>query len=213
MVVPHRPQVSASVYDQYAFHPLRIESVTEQLRWISRLGGGSVLEIGVGAGFLRHCLRLFPEVQHTTVDIASDLHPDYLASVTDLPFADGQFDIVLCCEVLEHLPFQEFLPSLREIRRVTRHRAIVSLPDRRRRFGLAVCPARLGWLTLELSIPRWRQARRALPFTGDHYWEIGCRGTLGRDVRRKMREAGLAIEKEYRLYHYPWHTFFILKGC
>ena len=163
------PQVAASIYEKQAFHPLRIESITEQLRQICYSGYTNILEIGVGKGFLRHCFKLFPQISHTTVDIAEDLSPDYIASVTNMPFEDKQFDVVVCGQVLEHLPFRDFLPSLKEIRHVARHKVIISLPDKRRHFGIAVCFARFGWFRREWNPERRRHARNEFEFKGEHY--------------------------------------------
>ena len=208
----YKPQVTAEAYEEHAFHPIRIESVTEQLRQICYSGHTNILEIGVGKGFLRHCLKLFPQISHTTIYIAEDLHPGYVGSVTNTPFEDSQFDVVVVCgEVLEHLPFSEFLPALKEIRRVARHKVIVSLPDKRRYFGVAICLARLGWLTFEWNPTRRRYARQEFKFDGEHYWEIGCKGTTNKDVVSKIREAGFKIERQYRLEKHDWHCFFILR--
>lgn len=204
-------QVSADFYEKHAFHPLRIESITEQLRQICYTGYTNILEIGVGKGFLKHCFKLFPQISHTTVDIAEDLSPDYIASVMNMPFEDKQFDVVVCGQVLEHLPFTDFLPALREIRRVAQHKVIISLPDKRRRFGFAVCLARFGWFRCEWNFSRRSYTRRKFKFTGEHYWEIGCKGTLGKDVVKKITEAGYHIEKQYRLWKHSWHCFFILR--
>ncbi len=215
MVVSKRPkkQVASDCYEKHAFHPLRIESITEQLRLICYSGYTDVLEIGVGKGFLGHCLKEFPQISHTTLDIAEDLNPDYIGSVLHMPFEDNRFDIVVCCQVLEHLPFAELLPSLKEIRRVVRHKAIISLPDKRRHWGIAVCVARFGWFKFEWNPSRWHNARNRLKFNGEHYWEIGCKGTLGNDVVSSIKKAGFKIEKQYRLWNHPWHCFFILDKC
>lgn len=65
-----------------------------------------------------------PAVRHTSERIpwvdAS------VASVTDLPFDDGSFDLVLCLEVLEHLPEPE--TALDELSRVSRRDVVVSTP-------------------------------------------------------------------------------------
>ena len=207
----HKPQVLTSCYDKNAFHPLRIESITEQLRQICYSGYTNVLEVGVGRGFLKHCFKLFPQISHTTLDIAEDLSPDYVGSVTNMPFEDNQFDLVVCGEVLEHLPFTDFLPSLKEIRRVARYKAIISLPDERRHFGLAVCLARFGWFRFEWNPTRRRYACKEFEFTGEHYWEIGCKGTQIKDVLVNIKKAGFKIEKQYRLWRHSWHCFFILR--
>jgi 2-polyprenyl-3-methyl-5-hydroxy-6-metoxy-1,4-benzoquinol methylase len=207
----YRPQVRADVYEKHAFDPLRIESITEQVRQICYTGYTNILEIGVGIGFLKHTLKVFPQISLTTLDIAEDLHPDYVGSVTNMPFEDGQFEVVVCGEVLEHLPFADFLRAMKEIRRVARHKVIISLPDKRRHFGVAICVARFGWVMFEWNPARWRHAHKEFKFEGEHYWEIGCKGTLGKDVVKKIREAGFTIEKQYRLWKHNWHCFFILR--
>ncbi len=74
----------------------------------------SVLEVGVGEGFLSGYLsEKFPEKSFTGVDLNDDdiarvrrLFPRIEAktsSIYDLDFEPGRFDIVLCAEVLEHV--------------------------------------------------------------------------------------------------------------
>lgn len=199
-------------YKKYGFDPLRIESITEQLRQICYSKYSNILEVGVAGGVLKHFFELFPQISHTTIDIAKDLSPDYVGSVTDMPFEDAEFDLVICCEVLEHLPFEEFLPALKEINRVAKHKVILSIPDKTRRFGIGLCLARLGWYTFEWNPVRRKYSCRKLMSTGQHCWEIGCKGTLQKDIARNINKAGFKIEKHYRLYDHPWHHFFILKS-
>lgn len=49
------------------------------------------------------------------------------ADVRELPFADAEFELVLCLEVLEHLEEPEV--ALTELRRVSGGQVIVSVPD------------------------------------------------------------------------------------
>lgn len=204
------PELLIQRYKKHGFDPLRIESVTEQLRQICYSQCSNILEVGIAGGVLRHFFELFPQISHTTIDIAEDFSPDHVGSVTEMPFEDGQFDMILCCQVLEHLPFSEFLPALKELKRVTSEKVILSLPDKTRHFGVAVCLARLGWFSFEWNPVRIKYALRGLQSKGQHCWEIGCKGTLQKDIVRSIKEAGFEIEKHYRLYRYPWHHFFIL---
>lgn len=45
-----------------------------------------------------------------------------------LPFADRSFDLVLCCDVLEHLPDEAAAATVAELRRVTRHHLLLNVP-------------------------------------------------------------------------------------
>ncbi len=68
----------------------------------------NILEIGVGNGVVAYFLK-HAGYQLTTMDINPQLKPDYLQSITDLSnIADNSFDLILCAEVLEHLPYHTF---------------------------------------------------------------------------------------------------------
>lgn len=51
-------------------------------------------------------------------------------SLPNLPFRDKTFDIVLACEVIEHLGYEAGLVLLDEIERVARERVIVITPNK-----------------------------------------------------------------------------------
>lgn len=51
-----------------------------------------------------------------------------IASAHDLPFSDNEFDVILCCEVLEHLHPSILPATLAEIRRVAARYCIFSVP-------------------------------------------------------------------------------------
>lgn len=206
----YNAQVSAKHYKKHEFDSLRIESITEQLKQICFSGYTNILEIGTGSGFLGHCLGFFNRINLTTADIAEDLHPDYVCSVLNMPFKDNQFELVLCCEVLEHLRLDDFLPALKEIRRITRHKAIISLPDMTRHFGLAIRLGRYGF-RFDWNQPRRCYAQKEYEFKGEHYWEIGYKNALPKDVISEIKAAGFDIDRHFRLKRNLWHHFFLLK--
>ncbi len=97
-----------------------------------------VLEVGCGQGWLlRDIADVLPDVQLTGIDIRPDtiefarsLVPDADLRVVDagaLPFADDEFDLVVCSEVLEHV--DDPAAVLLEIDRVGRGRSVISVPD------------------------------------------------------------------------------------
>ena len=95
-------------------------------KFIDLSGCSSILEIGCGVGAqLRLLFRRYPDLHMTGVDISetqiqrarlllakelSDGHLELHTSRGDeLPFADGSFDAVYICFVLEHVPDPPFL--------------------------------------------------------------------------------------------------------
>ncbi len=96
-----------------------------------------ILEVGCGEGFvLSRLAKLFPQAEIVGVDIddqaltkAKELCPQAKllnGDVQQLSFADNQFDLVVCLEVLEHLP--EPTKALQEIVRVSRGDILISVP-------------------------------------------------------------------------------------
>jgi ubiquinone/menaquinone biosynthesis C-methylase UbiE len=96
----------------------------------------SVLEVGCGEGKLAdHLVRNGPRPERfEACDLALDRMAPGLdplvkfreASIYELPFEDQEFDLVVCCEVLEHL--EEPRRGLAEIRRVARRGVLLSTP-------------------------------------------------------------------------------------
>jgi ubiquinone/menaquinone biosynthesis C-methylase UbiE len=96
----------------------------------------SVLEVGVGEGeILQRISRHFPDATTLGIDLPDDelaaewqqrgIHAEF-GDVTDLRFADGEFDLVLAIEVLEHVPNPE--RALAEIARVCSGQVVLSVP-------------------------------------------------------------------------------------
>lgn len=77
--------------------------------------------------FVETKLRTLPGLEITTCDLfRSDV--DVQADITDLPFADGDFDAIICSHVLEHVP--DDAQAMRELRRVIKPTgwAVISVP-------------------------------------------------------------------------------------
>lgn len=138
-------------------------------------GVDSVLDVGAGHGLLLEALAERRGLRGTGVEITEakvqyarsrdiDLR---LGDASRLDFADGSFDAVYCCEVLEHLPFGSFESACAELARVAREQIVVSVPyDERRRFvhcpycGASVNPnyhfRSFSSESLALLLPGWR---------------------------------------------------------
>ncbi len=83
--------------------------------------GARVLDVGCGAMGLR---ALEPTLDIAGVDLAE--RPDYPGpfvradAAAGLPFADGEFDLVYCSSVIEHVPPERRAAFAAEVRRVGR---------------------------------------------------------------------------------------------
>ncbi len=132
--------VIGNVYDKYGTkNPIArylmkgfLEGVTSLYR---RTGARTVLEVGCGEGKLAHHLVTeggAPErFVATDVEVAQVHGVDprievRAASAYELPFADRSFELVVCCEVLEHL--ERPMVALAELARVASRAVIVSTP-------------------------------------------------------------------------------------
>lgn len=189
----------------------RVFSYAHQIETVRSFGADRVLEIGVGAGMAASALRAMG-FRVTTVDVQPELNPDIVASVTALPVDSEEYDVAVCCQVLEHLPFEQFIPALRELRRVTTLGAVISLPDVTRRWFVAAKLPKCAPLRIEWTLPG--SGRKVIPLSrlidAGHHWEIGYKGFSRATVSRAMASAGWTVAANWHVPEMPWHHFFKL---
>lgn len=178
-----------------------------QLEQIFECRPSRVLEVGKGAGLLGLLLQHYG-VRCCTVDIDPELGPDSVASVTNLPFQDSSFDVVVCFQVLEHLHYDFFEQGLSELARVAREHVIVSLPDAQVLWQYSFYVPKVGRRTIFVPRPRLRPRRHA--FDGEHYWEIGVRGYPLSRICASMERVGLSMSRTFRPEGNTYHRFFCL---
>lgn len=202
-----RPQVDPAHYLKGYDTKQRFASYWHQINEMLELAPDNTLEIGIGNSFVSDYLRKI-KFNIITLDLDERLLPDVAASVTYIPFKNESFDLVVCCEVLEHIPFQFFHKALSEIRRVTRNYAIISLPDCSRVYRIQIQIPKYGEIKKLIELPRLKIPKHK--FDGEHYWEIGKYEYPLQKITDIITKTRFCIKKCYRVFEIPYHRFFIL---
>lgn len=189
----------------------RVHSYAHQIEAVIEGRPANVLEVGKGPGIVAAVLKTIG-IEVTTLDVTPELEPDLVGSVTDIPAMDKSFDASLCCQVLEHLPFETFRIALAELRRVTKHTLVMSLPDVSPAYLLRWNLPFLSNFHLEFTRPRFRLPMfpKSRYDSMGHYWEIGYAGTTRTEVFRAIVESGWKIQRTWRVPEKSWHRFFSL---
>jgi SAM-dependent methyltransferase len=157
-------------------------------RLLEPASGESAVDVGCGAAGLA---TLDTPLAVTGVDRAAPA--DYpgarfiQADATQLPFADGEFDIAYSNSVVEHLPPADRARFAAELRRVGK-RWFIQTPNR----GFPVEPHALlplvHWLPRRLGRPLWR-----LGVSGDPYDDVHLLGS--RELRELFPDALIVRER------------------
>ncbi|MBI5129135.1 MAG: class I SAM-dependent methyltransferase [Rhodopseudomonas palustris] len=142
----------------------------------------SVLDVGCAKGFMLHDMaELIPGITVKGVDVSSyaiehaidDMKPHVsVASATKLPFADKSFDVVISINTVHNLVRDDCAIALREIERVARRGAFITVDayrddEEKRRM--------MAWnLTAQtiMHVDEWKAFFAEIGYTGDYYWFI-----------------------------------------
>lgn len=114
-----------------------IYDVSKTLSSLNLKTNSKILDAGCGNGFLMKELKKNSsltkfyglDILKDSISYAKKLNPDsrfFVGNVTDMPFKDDYFDLIICSEVIEHLKNPE--TALKEIQRTTKKYAIICLP-------------------------------------------------------------------------------------
>ena len=175
--------------------------------------GNNILYIGVGDNIVTNILRSFGK-KVTTFDFDSNLNPDICGSIIEIDsILNQKYDTIICCQVLEHIPFNLFEPTIEKISKCFNEKIILSLPNNAR------------WLKLDLKFPKInikskkrfkRKFQKEWDINnqgkGEHYWEIDAKGSqYSKKNIDKIIEKYFTIKKNFVTYENTYHDFYILE--
>jgi ubiquinone/menaquinone biosynthesis C-methylase UbiE len=170
-------------YGGYNYHPRFWQDTVKYFQEYYNLApDASVLDIGCGKGFMLYDFKqLMPEITIAGIDISQyaiehakeEVKPFLkVADAKSLPYPDQSFDLVISINTVHNLPLDECKQALREIQRVSRAHAFVTMDawrnDKEKENMLKWNLTALTYMHVE----EWVNLFQEVGYTGDYYWFI-----------------------------------------
>jgi ubiquinone/menaquinone biosynthesis C-methylase UbiE len=168
-------------YGGFSYNPKYWEKVVPDFQKHYHLQRGMrILDVGCAKGFMLHDFsRLIPGLIISGIDISSyairhalpDVRPFLrVADAKKLPFPDKSFDLVIAVNTIHNLPLQQCKQAVREIERVSRKHAFITVDayrndtEKERMFMWNLTAKTI------LSVSEWKKLFSEVGYTGDYYW-------------------------------------------
>lgn len=145
-------------------------------------GESSVLDVGCAKGFMMHDMaELIPGITVKGIDVSAyavenaidDMKPHVqVADARALPFEDNSFDVVISVNTIHNLDRDDCATALREISRVARKGAFVTVDayrddaEKERMFKWNLTAKTI------MSVDEWVAFFEEAGYEGDYYWFI-----------------------------------------
>lgn len=209
-----KKQVNEGHYDFSNYINLRRwNSYYYQINEIIKTNANSILLIGIGDGIVSDILRKLGK-DVTTFDFDESLNPDIVGDITKIDsIVRKKYDLVVCCQVLEHIPFELFSSTIGKISNITNDKFILSLPNNN------------IWFKLKFKLPKIKEKNMKFHMrvfwkrkwdiktdgNGEHYWEVDAlKSTKLKNINKILREK-FDIYDSFIPFNNTYHIFWVLK--
>jgi len=152
----------------------------------------SILEIGMGSGFLSNYLKS-KEFNVTTLDIDAGKHPNIATNIVSYDFYT-QYDHIIAFEVFEHIPFDKFVLILPKLKKACRKNIFISLP---RNYKILFRTEIIFPLIKKVAFSV--KCKRNKIIAGHHFWELDYREYTMRKLEEVIDSAGLKIIRKKKM--------------
>lgn len=170
-------------YGGYYYDGRWVPVVRDFIRYYGLTNDSAVLDIGSGKGFMIHdFLYWLPFMRVSGIDVSQYAIENSIPKVRacqnvgdakDLSrFGDNSFDLVISINSIHNLPIEECKQSLREIMRVTKKNAYITVDAYTNKEEYE---RMMQWnLTAQtiLHVDEWKKLFLEVGYTGDYYWFI-----------------------------------------
>lgn len=170
-------------YGGYTYHPRFWQETVQRFRDHYGLAENArVLDVGCAKGFMLHDFKqLMPRLEIAGLDISpyaidnavDDVKPFLrMGNARELPYPDRSVDLVISINTVHNLKRDECIQALREIQRVSRAHAFITVDawrNERERENLQ------KWVLTALTCMHdddWRKLFAEADYNGDYYWFI-----------------------------------------
>lgn len=170
-------------YGGYSYQPRFWQPVVPVFQKHFNLSAkSSILDVGCAKGFMMHDFAaLIPGIKVRGIDISKyaienaleDMKPFIsVANAKKLPFADKSFDLVISINTVHNLPIEECKEALREIQRVTKKHAFITVDayrndEEKEKMDMWNLTAKTY-----MHVDEWVALFNEVGYKGDYYWFI-----------------------------------------
>ena len=215
----NQPQVTKTHYFFETYSSERrfisyYHQVKNVLNIVSKNNSRKILIVGKGDGVVQSILNTYSalldlDLTIHTFDFAPDLNPDYLGDLLEIDqIISDNYDIILCCQVLEHIPQNEATQVVIKMGKIARH-LVISLPYKALTLRGSLKGPILPEFVFCIKIPVVKSFGEMVDER--HYWELGATISV-RKYKRQLRELGLSILDAYILKKHGNIYFLILES-
>ncbi len=170
-------------YGGYSYQPRFWQPVVPDFqKHYGLIAKSRVLDVGCAKGFMMHDFaQAIPGIHLEGIDVSSyavdqaivDMKPFVkVANAKELPFADKSFDLVISINTIHNLALNECKQALREIQRVTKRHAFITVDAYRNDEEKKMMEMwNLTALTY-MHVDEWVRVFSEVGYLGDYYWFI-----------------------------------------
>lgn len=204
---------SSRYFNEAYFDKYQLFSLSEQIHLLYKytkvISQPSILEVGKGNGFVSD---FFKKAGYAcqTFDINKNLEPDIVGNILELnQLIEIRPNIILCSEVLEHIPFDMFEKSLEQLSATTQEYVIITLPEFKKFFGVNM---QIRFPRLKVfSLPLFIKIKGNKALGSGHFWELDYDEKSKKDNIEQIIEKYFSIVDKGIFHTAPNHNYYVLK--